>query len=127
MVADEQPRGSRLKRAAAGHRETRLERAARISDAYGLVLVLILITFVVTMTLPQEGGAGRLFAVVVGALTAIIALTSSDVRPGRVRGALILALASVLAALLGALIPSNALLGIAFTINAILLLIAAGT
>jgi hypothetical protein len=126
-VADEQPHGSRLKRAAAARRETRLERAQRISDAYGLVLVLILTTFVVTMTLPQKGGAGRLFAIVASAFTAIVALTSSDVRPSRVRGAVIIAFASVLAGLLGVVIPSNALLGIAFAITTILLLIAAVT
>src|SRR5205807_2325825 len=66
-------------------------------------------------------------AIVVCNLTAIIALTSSDVHPGRVRGAVIVAAASVLAGLLGAVVPSDALLGIAFAINAVLLTISAGT
>jgi len=42
--------------------------------------LLILTTFVVTMTLPPEGSGGQVTAIAVGALTAIVALTSSDVR-----------------------------------------------
>ena len=40
-------------------RETRLELVERIGEAYGLVLLLILITFAVMMTLPPEGWGGR--------------------------------------------------------------------
>jgi hypothetical protein len=36
--------------------ETRLQFVERIADAYGLVLLLILATFVLTVTLPPEGG-----------------------------------------------------------------------
>ena len=75
-----------------------LELAERIGDAYGLVLVLILVTFVVMMTLPPEGWGGRVAAVAVSALTAIIAFTSSDVRPARVRLAIVIAAVSVLVA-----------------------------
>ena len=38
-------------------RETRLELVERIGEAYGLVLLLILVTFAVMMTLPPEGWA----------------------------------------------------------------------
>ena len=72
-----------------GRPETLLELALRIGNAYGLVLVLILITFAVMMTLPSEGWGGRVTAVAVAALTAIVAFTSSDVRPGRVRLAVV--------------------------------------
>ena len=41
-----------------GRRETPLELAERIGDAYGLVLLLITVTFVVMMTLPPKAGAG---------------------------------------------------------------------
>ena len=78
-MADE--RASRLDRVRR-RRET-LELAEKIGDAYGLVLFLILVTFVVMMTLPPEGWGGRVAAVAVSALTAIIAFTSSDVRPAR--------------------------------------------
>ena len=39
----------------------------RIGEAYGLVLLLILITFAVMMTLPPEGWGGRVAAVAVPA------------------------------------------------------------
>ena len=107
--------------------ETLLQFVARIGDAYGLVLVLILTTFVVAMTLPPEGWGGRLVAVAVAGLTAIIALTSSDVRPGRVRLAIGAALAAILAAALARALSSDALLGIAFIVDALLLGVAAIT
>ncbi|MGZ4253489.1 MAG: ion channel, partial [Solirubrobacteraceae bacterium] len=94
---------------------------------YGLVLVLILTTFVVTMTLPPQGWGGRVAAVAVAGLTAIIALTSSDVRLGRVRLAVGAALAAILAAVLAQAVSSDALLGAAFVIDSLLLAVAAVT
>jgi Ion channel len=107
--------------------ETRLQVIQRIGDAYGLVLFLILTTFVVTMTLPPHGWLGRVAAVAVAGLTAVIALTSSDVRSGRVRLATLAALVAIIAATLAAAVSSDALLGLAFLIDALLLLVAAGT
>jgi ion channel len=104
--------------------ETQLQRVERIADAYGLVLVLVLTTFVVTMTLPPEGWGGRVAAIAVSGVTALVALTSSDVRPGRVRLAGLLALVGVVAAALAQAVSSSALLGFAF-IDASLLLTAA--
>src|SRR3954470_24922172 len=108
-------------------RETRLEYLERIGDAYGLVLVLILATFVVTMTLPPEGWFGRVAAIAFAGLTAIIALTSSDVRLERVRLASIAAGVAVVAAAIAKLVDSEALLGLAFTVGGLLLAIAAAT
>ena len=88
-------------------RETPLELAERIGDAYGLVLVLILTTFVVMMTLPPEGWGGRVAAVAAPALTAVVAFTSSDVRPARVRLAIVIAAASVLAAVIAKALDSE--------------------
>src|SRR3954454_20041442 len=96
-------------------RETRLEYLERIGDAYGLVLVLILTTFVVTMTLPPEGWGGRVAAIVAGGLTAGVAFTSASVAPGRVRLALLVAVGATVAAVAGKAVSSDALLGIAFT------------
>ena len=107
--------------------ETRLQFVERVGDAYGLVLVLILTTFVVAMTLPPEGWGGRLAAVAIAGLTATIALTSSDVRPGRVRLAFGAALAAVLATALARAVSSDALLGIAFVVDSLLLAVAAIT
>lgn len=109
------------------HRETPLELAARIADAYGLVLLLILTTFVVTMTLPSEGWGGRVTAIAVAGLTAVISLTSSDVRPRRVATAAAFAAAAVVAALIAAATDSNRLLSLAFVTVAILLAIGAVT
>ena len=108
-------------------RETRLQFVQRIGDAYGLVLILILTTFVVTMTLPPTGWAGRVAAVAVAGLTAVIALTSSDVRLGRVRLAAMAALGAVIATALAQAVSSDALLGIAFVVDAVLLAVAAVT
>ena len=108
-------------------RETRLELVERIGEAYGLVLLLILVTFAVMMTLPPEGWGGRVAAVAVGGLTAVIGLTSSDVRPARVRLAVVIVVAAVAAALIGHAVSSIQLLGVAFGAVAILLAIAALT
>ena len=107
--------------------ETTLQLAERIGDAYGLVLLLIMVTFVVMMTLPPEGWGGRVVAVAVASLTAIIAFTSSDVRPARVRLAGVIAGIAVALAVLAKQIPSDRMLGAAFGISAILLAIAAVT
>lgn len=108
-------------------REPLLQRAERIADAYGLVLFLILATFVVTMTLPPEGGAGRVAAVAVAAATAIIALTSSDVRPPRVRVAVGIGAAAVGAAAIAEIASVRWLLGLAFVADGLMLAVAAVT
>lgn len=110
-----------------GRRETPIELAERIGDAYGLVLFLIAVTFVVTMTLPPEGWGGRAAAVAVSGLTAIVALTSSDVRPARVRLAAVAAIAALIAAITARVIDSQDLLGVAFAVVTILLAVAAAT
>jgi Ion channel len=79
------------------------------------------------MTLPPEGWVGRLGAIAVAGLTAIIALTSSDVRLPRVRLAVVAALVALLAAVLAKVVFSNALLGVAFVIDSLLLAAAAVT
>jgi hypothetical protein len=124
-LRDQIPRARRFVRGPS--RETRLQFVQRIGDAYGLVLILILTTFVVTMTLPPTGWAGRVAAIAVAGLTAIIALTSSDVRLGRVRLAVVAALGAVIATALARAISSDALLGIAFVVDALLLAVAAVT
>jgi Ion channel len=126
-VPDERAeRGSRLG-GERGRRESRLELARRIANDYGVVLILILITFGVMMTLPPEGWGGRVTAVAVAGLTAVVAFTSSDVRPGRVRLAIVVAAAAVAAAIIAERIPSERLLGVAFSAVSILLALAAVT
>ena len=110
-----------------GRRETPLELAERIADAYGLVLLLIIITFVMMMTLPPEGWGGRVAAITIAALTAIVAFTSSDVRSARVRLAAVFAGVAVAAAAVATAISSDRLLALAFGAVAIMLAIAAVT
>jgi hypothetical protein len=126
-VPDERERrGRRLGRVRV-HRETRLELVERIGDAYGLVLALILVTFVVMMTLPPEGWGGRVAAIAAAGMTGIVALTSSDVRPARVRLAVMVVTASVGAALLAQAISAYRLLALAFGASSIVLAVAAAT
>ena len=126
-MSDERSLRGRPRERLRRRRETRLQAAERIADAYGLVLFLIIVTFIVTMTLPPQGWVGRVAAVAIGGVTAIVALTSSDVSPSRVRLAAAVAAAAVFAAFLAKQIPSERLLGVAFGVMAILLAIAAGT
>ena len=107
--------------------ETPLELVERISDAYGLVLVLILVTFFGDDDAAPEGWGGRVAAIAVAGLTAIIALTSSDARPRRVRLAIGLVRLAVVAAAVAKPISSDGLLGLAFVIDALLLAVAAVT
>ena len=111
----------------ADERETRLELAGQIADAYGLVLILTLTTFVVMMTLPPEGAGGRVAAVAIAAVTAIVAFQSSDVRPGRVRLAVVVGGASVAGAVIAEASSSDRLLGAAFAAVSVMLALAAGT
>jgi hypothetical protein len=110
-----------------GGSETPRELVERVADAYGLVLALILITFVVMMTLPAVGWGGRLAAVMVADVTAIVALTSSEVRRDRVRLASGVAVASVIVALIAEITSSDRLLSLALGIDSVLLAIAAVT
>ncbi len=126
MVPDESANPSRLGRLRYP-RETRLELVERIGEAYGLVLLLILVTFAVMMTLPPEGWGGRVAAVAVAGLTAVTGLTSSDVRAARVRLAVAVAVLAVVAALIAQAVSSQRLVGLAFGADAILLAIAALT
>jgi voltage-gated potassium channel Kch len=127
-VPDDGSGGTRKRRfARRPRRETPLELVERISDAYGLVLVLILTTFVVTMTLPPEGWGGRVAAIAVAGLTAIISLTSSGARPERVRLAIGVGLLAVVAAAVAKPVSSDVLLGVAFVIDSLLLAVAAVT
>jgi hypothetical protein len=104
-----------------------IQRLERIGDAYGLVLMMILTTFVVTMTLPPTGWAGRVVAVAISGATAVVALISSDVHVERVRLVAACAGTAVVLAVLARVLDSRALLGVGFLVDALLLSIAAGT
>ena len=89
---------------------------------------MILVTFVVIVTLPPEGWGGRVAAVAVAGVTAVIALTSSDVRLARVRLAVGVGRGGGRRGCCSRrLCPRTSLLGIAFIVDALLLTVAALT
>jgi len=81
------------------NRERWLQRAQQASDAFGLVLLLVLTTYVLASVLSSNRGWSAVLLTIVTGATSVVALTSSHVRPVIVRRALILAtIATVLAA-----------------------------
>jgi hypothetical protein len=84
------------------NRERWRQRAQRASDAFGLVLVLVLLTYVLASTISNRGWPAVLLTIVVGA-TSVVALTSSHARPIFVRRALMLALLATLFAMVAAI------------------------
>lgn len=78
------------------NRERWRQRAQRASDAFGLVLVLVVTTYVLASVLTNKGWSAVVLTIVTGA-TSVVALTSSHARPALVRRSLTLAvLATVL-------------------------------
>ncbi len=73
------------------------DRALRASDAFGLVLALVLITYVLASVLSNRGWPAVLLTATTSA-TSVVALVSSHVRPLFVRRALALALFAILLA-----------------------------
>jgi hypothetical protein len=79
------------------NRERWRQRAQRASDAFGLVLVLVLTTYVLASVISNRGWSAVLLTLATGA-TSVVSLTSSHARPVNVRRALMLAaLATALA------------------------------
>lgn len=83
------------------NRERWRQRAQRANEAFGLVLLLVLATYVLGSVL-SNGGWGAVLLVAVTGATSVVALTSVGAKPMYVRRALILASASVLLAIIAA-------------------------
>ena len=83
------------------NRERWRRRAQRASDAFGLVLLLVLLTYVLASVLSNRSWGAVLLTIVTGA-TSVVALTSSHVRPLFVRRALTLAVLAVLFSIVSA-------------------------
>jgi Ion channel len=85
-----------------GRREERwLARAEKVRDAFGLVLILVLVTYVLASVFKDNGWTGVLITLSTTA-TSIVALTSSHARPKLVRRAMLVAAISVLLSLVSA-------------------------
>jgi hypothetical protein len=99
--------------------------AQRVGDAFGLVLLLVIGTYVLGSLVSYRGWSATL-TTAVAASAAVVALASADARPRVVRAAGALALASVVLAALAAAFDEPTLLGTSALVQVLLLLVAAG-
>jgi Ion channel len=83
------------------NRERWRRRAQRANDAFGVVLLLVLLTYVLASVLSNRSWGAVLLTIVTGA-TSVVALTSSHARPLFVRRALMLAVLAVLFSIVSA-------------------------
>lgn len=105
------------------NRERWRRRAQRASDAFGLVLLLVLLTYVLASVISNRGWPAVLLTAVTGA-TAVVALTSSHAKPLFVRRSLLLAALAVLLAMVSAATGGRQWLSAANFINICLLAVA---
>jgi len=107
------------------NRERWRQRAQRASDAFGLVLLLVLLIYVLASVISNRGWPAVLLTAVMGA-TSVVALTSSHARPLFVRRALWLTAFAVVLAAVSALSGGRHWLSAANFINICLLAAAMG-
>ena len=107
------------------NRERWRRRAQRASDAFGLVLLLILLTYVLASLISNSSWGAVLLTIVTGA-TSVVALASSHARPVFVRRALVLAILAVLLAVISAATGGRHWLSVANFIDIGLLAVAMG-
>jgi hypothetical protein len=106
-------------------RERWVQRAERVSDAFGLVFVLVLITYVLASLLENRGWTSVLLTVATSA-TSVVALISSHMHARLVRIALALSALTVLLATIGAAADNHDWLNLATVIQVSLLTLAMG-
>ncbi len=114
-----------MDRAARRHRrEERLRlQAERARDAFGLVLLLVLINYVLSSLLDSRGWPSVVISISIGA-TSIVALVSSHSRPRTVRMAFWIAVFATLCATIAAATDTHLWLNLASAIQIALLLAA---
>jgi hypothetical protein len=99
--------------------------ATRVGDAYGLVLLLLIGTYVLGSLTPAHGWSS-VFTALIASVAAVVALASANTRITVVRIAAGLAAVSVICAVLSAIAGGRTLLGVSGLITALLMLLAAG-
>ncbi len=104
-------------------RERWLQRAQRISDAFGLVLFLVLLTYVLASLLSNRGWSAVVLTVATSA-TSIVSLTSSAARARVVRTAVWLSALTVALAVISAASGDRTLLNLSSLIQIGLLIVA---
>ena len=107
----------------ARRRERRVQRAEKVRDAFGLVLLLVLGTYVLTSLLSNRGWPAVILTVATSA-TSVVALTSSHSRPRTVRIAVWLSALTILLAAIAALSGDRIWLNLASVVQITLLTIA---
>ncbi len=106
-------------------RERWLRRAQRISDAFGLVLLLVLITYVLASLLSNRGWSAVMLILATSA-TSVVSLTSSSARTTQVRAAVLLSALAVVLAAVSAASGARTWLDVASLIQIGLLTVAMG-
>ncbi len=106
-------------------RERWLRRAQRISDAFGLVLFLVLLTYVLASLLSNRGWPAVVLIVATSA-TSVISLTSSRARESLVRTAVSLSALAIALAAISAVSGDRTWLNVASVIQIGLLTVAMG-
>lgn len=109
----------------AARRERWVQRAERVRDAFGLVLILVLTTYVLTSLLSNHGWAAVILTIATSA-TSVIALTSSHARPRLVRSAIALSWVTIGLAVVAAVSGERTWLNLASIVQITLLAIAMG-
>jgi hypothetical protein len=109
----------------ARRRQRWVQRAERVRDAFGLVLVLVLATYVLTSLLSNRGWSAVVLTIATS-VTSVIALTSSHANPRLVRAAIWLSGLTVLLAVVAAASDSHLWLNFASVVQITLLTIAMG-
>jgi hypothetical protein len=107
----------------ARRRERWFQRAERVSDAFGLVFVLVVITYVLASLIENRGWTAVVLTVATSA-TSVVALTSSHARARFVRVALLLSALTILLAAVGAAADDRTWLNLATAIQVSLLAVA---
>jgi hypothetical protein len=107
-------------------RERWQQRAERARDAFGLVLVLVLATYVLTSLLTNRGWSAVILTLATSA-TSVVALTSSHARPGFVRGAILVSGLTIVFATIAAVSDTHLWLNFASTLQVALLAVAMGS
>ncbi len=109
----------------ARRRERWVQRAEKVRDAFGLVFLLVLTTYVLTSLLDNHGWAAVILTCATSA-TSVIALTSSHARPGFVRGAIALSALTIGLAVIAAISDDRLWLNLASVVQITLLAVAMG-
>jgi hypothetical protein len=109
----------------ARRRQRWVNRAERVRDAFGLVLALVLATYVLTSLLANHGWSAVILTVATSA-TSVVALTSSHVSHRFVRLALWLSALTIGLAAIGAISDERTWLNLASLIQICLLAVAMG-